>query len=344
MPKIIHEQGIAAIDLAKELKLEILGSKTCTAKTVEAIEDAKPYCLTFFKGKSELLLESLTQSLNNVVIIIPEKLKNSPLPKDSAYILSNDPFKSFLNLIPKFFESDVSEYQIHPTSVIHPSAIIKQGAQVGPFCSIAKDVVIGENCIIHSNVTIYPRVNVGKNSIIHSGASIREDVIISEECIIQNGAVIGGDGFGYIPDSQKGLISVPQIGNVVLEKNVDVGANTCIDRATLGSTKIGSGSKVDNLVQIGHNTQVGSFSIICGQAAIAGSSKIGNQVILGGNVGVADHTEIADGARFAAFSGLHGHYEKGDYAGNPALPASTYRRVVASLTKLPDLIKKVRGM
>jgi UDP-3-O-[3-hydroxymyristoyl] glucosamine N-acyltransferase len=171
-----------------------------------------------------------------------------------------------------------------------------------------------------------------------------EDVVLKEGVVIQNGAVIGADGFGYLPDPEKGLIPVPQVGNVTLCRAVEIGANTCIDRATLGTTFIDMGSKIDNLVQIGHNTKVGKHTIICGQSAIAGSSKIGNQVVLGGNVGVADHTEVADGCRFGAFSGLHGKYEiKGDYAGNPAMPASTYRRVVTLIPKLPELFKKLKN-
>jgi len=301
-------------------------------------EEPKNNHLTFFKGQSVQALQNKIKSVGNLVILVPKDFQ-SLQPSTNILIQVENPHKSFIEAIPLFYQATKTSFGVDQKSDIHSSVKIGEGSNVGPFTYIGPNTKIGKNTYIHPHVTIYNNVSIGDNCTIHSGAIIREDVEIGNNITIQNGAIIGADGFGYIPDPKVGLITVPQIGNVKLSDNVDIGANACIDRAALDSTRIGQGTKIDNLVQIGHNTQIGSFSIVCGQAAIAGSTKIGNQVILGGNVGVADHTEIADGCRFAAFSGLHGKYtERADYAGNPAMPAKLYRRVVASLLRLPKLV------
>jgi len=341
MPKLLLENGLSPKYIAEKINSQAEGDLSIKVHGVCSLEESEEKMLSFYRGSS---LQTLTETLNSTsasLILVPKNLEVVSIPEGKAIIKVPEPFHAFISLIPLFFAKDKSDYGHSTNAFIHPSAEIDPSAEIGPFSYIGAEVRIEKNVVIHPHVTIYPRVRVGAGSIIHSGASIREDTQIEADVIIQNGAIIGADGFGYVPDATRGLIPVPQIGNVVLSTRSEVGANTCIDRATLGATKIGSGTKVDNLVQIGHNTQVGSHTIICGQSAIAGSSKIGNQVVLGGNVGVADHTVIADGCRFGAFSGLHGTYEtKGDYAGNPAMPARTYRRVVACLPKLPELFRK----
>ena len=173
---------------------------------------------------------------------------------------------------------------------------------------------------------------------------IREDCIVGSDTVIQNGAVIGADGFGYVPDKELGLAPVPQVGVVVLSDRVDVGANACIDRATLGTTLVGLGTKIDNLVQVGHNTKIGKFAILCGQTGVAGSCDIGNQVVLGGAVGVADHIQIVDGCRIAGKSVVFGNLtEKNDYAGYPARPAGEWRRSMAIVSKLGRDSRKVNS-
>ncbi len=346
MPLLHNAEGISVESIAEKTGAKIIGSPSLRVSGISSLEEPRPDALSFYRGSSVQSLidqcSSESASKNIRAVLIQESLEIEKPVEGKAFLKVKDPFHAFVKLVPLFFKEDVPSYGIHPQACIDPSAEISKSAQIGPFSYIGAGAVIEDNVIIHPHVTIYPRVRVGASSVIHSGAHIREDVHLQPGVIIQNGAIIGADGFGYLPDPEKGLIPVPQIGNVSLSSGVEVGANACIDRATLGSTHIGMGTKIDNLVQIGHNTKIGNFSIICGQSAIAGSTKIGNQVVLGGNVGVADHTEIADGCRFGAFSGLHGKYEtKGDYAGNPAMPARTYRRVVACLPKLPELFRKI---
>lgn len=321
----------------------VITSVDTIVEGVCSTEESKENFITFYNGKSKSALEKVLENLKASAIIVSKEINLDNIKSNNISILhSQEPQKAFLVLVNFFHPQILPNFEIHPKSEIDHSTKLGDNCKIGPFTYIGRSCLIGENTVVHPNVTIYDNVKIGKNCVIHSGASIRENVNIGDNIVIQNGAVIGADGFGYIP-GPAGLITVPQVGNVKLENNVDIGANTCIDRAALGSTKVGIGTKIDNLVQIGHNTHIGMHSIVCGQSAIAGSSKIGNQVVLGGNVGVADHTEITDGCRFAAFSGLHGKYsEKGDYGGNPALPAKLYRKVVGILPRLPELAKSLK--
>jgi len=343
MPRLKLTDGIRAQNISDLVSGRVLGDPERKLFNVAAIEDSQEGDLCFYKGVStSAFLKALDKKLPSAVFV-PISFSNMDLPTNTTLILHKDPFSALLSIIPKFFSRDEVEYKISPKADIHASAEIHPEVSVGAYTVVGKEVKIGKGAIIHPHVTIYARVTIGENTEVHSGVTIREDVIVGSNCIIQNGAIIGADGFGYVPDPIKGLAGVPQIGIVELADWTEVGANTCIDRATLGSTRIGKGSKIDNLVQIGHNCQVGSFSIICGQSAIAGSVKIGNQVVIGGNVGIADHVEIADGCRFGGLSGLVGNYpEKGDYLGNPAVKAYEYRRGVASMKKLPELLKSLK--
>ena len=237
-------------------------------------------------------------------------------------------------MVDQFFPIENLPSSIHPQSIIEQSAQIASDVHVGPFSYIGENTKIGTGSVIHPHVCIYSNVSIGEGVEIHSGAIIREGVIIDDRCVIQNSAVIGAEGFGYYQDLD-GLKPIPQVGTVHLSQNVDIGANTCVDRATLGLTELGPGVKVDNLVQIGHNVKIGSHSIVCGQSGIAGSSIIGRGVILGGGTGIADHAEIEDGSRFAARSAaLTGKFKKGDYAGYPAISVSLWRRMNGLLMKL----------
>jgi len=245
-------------------------------------------------------------------------------------------------------------YLLHPPKSpetnVHPTAIIGINCSLGPLISLGAYVVIGDNVtieknvVIHPHVTIYSGVTISANSVIHAAAVIRENVIIGEECVIQSGVVIGGDGFGYFPQNGRHQ-RIPHIGNVILKDRVDVGANSTIDRAMLGSTFIDSETKLDNLVMVGHNVKIGQRSLLCGQAGIAGSTEIGNDVVLGGNSGVADHVQIVDGVRLGAKTGAVGSIsEKGDYAGYPHMKIRDFKRLFALFRKLPEMLKRIKDL
>jgi UDP-3-O-[3-hydroxymyristoyl] glucosamine N-acyltransferase len=250
-------------------------------------------------------------------------------------IIVSDPIRALVQISPLFYEPDSYPAGVHPSAVIDPSATVAASAHIGPFVSIGAGAVIEEGCVIHSHVSIYPRVTIRRRAVVHAHAVIREDCEVGEAGVIQPGAVIGADGFGYLPDPKRGLVPVPQMGSVTLHRGVDVGANSCIDRATIGETRIGVGTKVDNLVQIGHNVTIGSHSIICGQSGIAGSCSLGDQVVMGGNAGVADHVSITSNVRVAAKSAvMHDISAPGDYGGYPAAPAREWRKSIVVLRRL----------
>jgi len=256
-------------------------------------------------------------------------------------LLVADPQSALFSLSELFYQKiDVAD-GINSHAVIDPSAKLGANVKVGAFCVIEANCEVGSDTVIHSHVVIYPGAKIGKGCTIHAGAVIREGSIVGDYNLIQNGAVIGAEGFGYVP-GPRGLQLVPHTGRVVLDAHVDVGANSCIDRAALGTTAIGLNTKIDNLAQIGHNVQIGQHAVICGQVGIAGSAKIGDKVVLGGQSGVADHLKIVSGARIAGHAGVSKNIETpGDYAGYPTLPASRWRRASMLMARLPQILKKL---
>jgi len=324
-------------DIANELKAELVGDGSKAVNGICSLDDLQPGFIAFSTEKSAAKLRKLISEVraNLGALIISNSVELETAGLGISILKVDDPMRAVLKLIPYFFEPIRIAPGISEQALVSSTAKIGKGTAIGPFCSIADQVVIGENVLIHPHVTIYSGAVIGANSVIHAGAVIREDCILGQNTVVQNGAVVGADGFGYIPDAELGLKAIPQVGRVRLADGVEIGANSCVDRATLGETQIGRGSKLDNLVQVGHNVSVGEFSILCAQVGIAGSSKVGNQVILGGGVGVADHLNIVDGCRFAARTGVVSHIvAKGDYAGFPAMPAAAWRRYIAKLLKL----------
>ncbi|MCB0329860.1 MAG: UDP-3-O-(3-hydroxymyristoyl)glucosamine N-acyltransferase [Bdellovibrionales bacterium] len=323
-----------------------------TVRGLSSLHSPAPETIVFTskrQGLSPKDLSVLEAGQIAAVITAKDSSFDNSAVKSFSVLTSDDPYRSFLELIPSFFAKQPGPTGVvHSTAVIDDSALIGENTDIGPYCVVGRDVQIGKGCRLYPHVVIYDGVNVGDHCVIHSGATVREDVSIGTGCYIQNGVVVGSDGFGYIPDKTSGLKSVPQVGTTSIADYVDIGANTCIDRAALGKTSIGSSTKLDNLVQIGHNVSIGSYSIVCAQAGLAGSSSIGNQVTIGGQVGIADHLQIHDGVRIGAKSGVTGSLsEKGDYLGYPALPAAQWRRQHAILSRLmkysKGLAKLLRG-
>jgi UDP-3-O-[3-hydroxymyristoyl] glucosamine N-acyltransferase len=224
---------------------------------------------------------------------------------------------------------------IHPKSIIEEAAIIGRGSRIGAGSYIGPKVQIGENVTIYPNVTILDECTIGNNSVIWPGAVIRERCHIGSDCIIHPNATIGADGFGFRPDPQRGLVKIPQIGNVIIGNNVEIGANSCVDRGKFSSTVLGDGCKIDNLVQIGHNSKLGKFCIMAGNSGLAGSVTLGNGVIIGGSASIKDHTTIGDGAIVGAGSGVTGDIPAGKtMLGYPAVEARDALKQWAILKRL----------
>ncbi len=297
--------------------------------------------LCFSKGQSIRKLEEELPAGSIAGIFISNQIKLEGTLNHN-YLQVEDPQLTFMNCTELFFEKIISTGEIAASAIISPSAQLGVNVQIAEHVIIGDNTVIGDHTVIHPNSTIYHNVKIGQHCLIHSNVVIREYCELGNKIIIQNGTIIGADGFGYLP-TKLGLQNVPQIGNVIIEDFVDIGACSCIDRATSGSTIIGFSTKIDNHVQIGHNVQIGKFCIICGQTGIAGSCEIGDQVVLGGNVKVKDHIIIPSNTRLGGNSMVNQQIrEAGDYSGYPAVPAKTWTRNSATLKDLAQTIKEIR--
>lgn len=265
--------------------------------------------------------------------------------RDIAILRAKDPYLAYTRALRIFHPEPQLEPFIHPSAVIDPSARIPSHIAIGACVVIGRNVEIAEGVCIHPNVTIYDDVSIGRDSIIHSGVAIRERTVIGERVVIFNNAVIGCDGFGYAKDEQKRWLKIPQTGRVVLEDDVEIGAGTTIDRASVGESRIGRGTKVDNLVQIGHSCTVGEDSLLCAQVGLAGSSHIGNRVILAGQAGVAGHLTIGDDVVLTAKSATSHDIPAGKViSGIPAFDNKDWLRSTAAFRRLGEIQRTVREL
>ena len=335
--------GIALTQIAELIGAEIIGSKDPVVSCMCSFDTPEQGAIAFSAEKSARRLIDLLPKSPIVALIIDPAINVEKLPKHISYLKAARPFASFIDLVPLFYTNYERPAGISPLASVNPSATIGKDVSIDAFVSIGAGCVIGDGTTIYSHVVLYPEVTVGKNVVLHAGAIIRERCILGNDIIVQNGAVIGGDGFGYIPDAKLGVRSVPQVGQVRLADKVEIGVNTCVDRGAFGDTTLGFNTKIDNLVQIGHNVSIGQFSFVCGQTAIAGSAKIGNQVTIGGSSSVAGHLEICDSARLTGHSSFTNTVRvAGDYGGFPAQPVMKWRRQTAALRRLPSLIAELR--
>jgi UDP-3-O-[3-hydroxymyristoyl] glucosamine N-acyltransferase len=283
------------------LKGEIIGTTTKQITAPEQLESAKENEISFIGSKKYEKLWSTSLAcaaiVNEDVSIEPGenrvfiKVKNADLAMSQVLALFAPPTPIFRNAI-------------HPTAIIDETASIGRESRIGAGSYIGPNVTIGDYVTIYPNVTILDESTIGNNTVIWSGVVIRERCQVGNDCIVHPNATIGADGFGFRPDPEKGLVKIPQIGNVVIGNNVEIGANTCVDRGKFSSTIVGDGCKIDNLVQIAHNSKLGKFCIMAGNSGLAGSVTLGNGVIIGGSVSVKDHLTIGDGAIIGAGSGV----------------------------------------
>jgi UDP-3-O-[3-hydroxymyristoyl] glucosamine N-acyltransferase len=302
-----------------------------------SIDSARPGQITFI---SDLKYAPLAATSQASALIVHEKFPAAPKPllrvRNTQYAYA----RAVELLHPRLHEP----HGVHPTAVIHPSARIGPGASIGAYVVIGEDVEIGEHCTLLPHVVIYRDVKIGKNFFAHSHVSIREGSRIGDRVLLHNGVVIGSDGFGFAKDDHGAWYKIPQVGRVVIEDNVEIQANSCVDRASLGETRIGRNTKIDNLAQVAHNCIIGENSMLCAQVGLAGSTEIGKNVILAGQVGVAGHCKIGDNVIVTAKSGTHGDIPAGSmFSGYPAIDHKQWLRSVTALAKLPELLRALRG-
>lgn len=315
------------------------GNPECVVTGVSKIEEGKMGTLTFFANQK---YEKYVYSTDASVIIVNKDFVPAE-PIKATLIRVDDAYQSLAVLLEMYENMQPQKSGVEQPSFINESATIGEFVYVGAFSYISEKVKIGTNSKIHPQVFLGDNVKIGENTIIYPGVKVYKNCVIGNNCVIHAGAVIGGDGFGFAPDANNEYKKVSQIGNVVIEDNVEIGSNTTIDRATMGSTIIRRGAKLDNLIQIAHNVEVGENTVIAAQTGVAGSTKIGRNCMFGGQVGVTGHVTVADGSRFAAQTGIAGAIkrENGVWMGSPAINVVDYQKAYVVFRKLPELKKQV---
>jgi UDP-3-O-[3-hydroxymyristoyl] glucosamine N-acyltransferase len=333
-----------AAQIAGLLNGTVDGDENQAVNNLSKIEEGKPKTLSFLGNPK---YEPYIYTTNASIVIVNTSFKaEKPLKPGCTLIRVENAYESFAKLLEIYNQFINNKVGVEQPSYISNSASYGTSCYIGAFAYIGDKVKIGDNVKIYPNVVIGDHSVIGDNSIIYAGVKIYTDTKIGKDCTIHAGAVIGSDGFGFAPNKENNYSKVPQIGNVILEDNVEIGANTAIDRATLGSTIIRKGAKLDNLIQIAHNVEIGENTVIAGQSAIAGSTKIGKNCMIGGQVGIVGHIKIADGVKIAGQSGVGQSIEKENeiVQGSPAFGISDYRRSYVLFRSLPKLNEKLNDL
>jgi UDP-3-O-[3-hydroxymyristoyl] glucosamine N-acyltransferase len=322
-------------ELASRLNAELHGDKDVEITGVKGIEEAGPTEITFVANPRYTGLARTTKAA--AVLVEPE------FPEIAAATLRiKNPYHAFSRALAIFYQSPVYPEGIHPTAVIDSSAEIGPGAHIGAYVVVGTGVRLGAHATLLPHVVLYTGVQAGHHFFAHAHAVVREGCILGDHVTLENGAIIGADGFGFSKNDKGEWEKIPQSGPVRLGSRVDVQANACVDRATVGATEIGDGSKVDNLVQVGHGSKVGKDTLLCAQTGLAGSSVVGNNVTLAGQTGIAGHCTVGDGVILTAQSAVSHDVPAGKMiSGSPGFDNRIWLRAVAIFQRLPELLKRL---
>jgi UDP-3-O-[3-hydroxymyristoyl] glucosamine N-acyltransferase len=324
-------------DLAPRLGATLRGNGATDVFRVRGIEEAGPGDLSFvsnarYLGKLATTRASAVIVAKDVECIVPS-------------LLTDNPYLAFARAVGILHESPRPPAGVHASAQVDPTAVLGEGVHVGALAVVGPRVRLGARSVVHPHVTLYADVVVGDDCVLHSGAQVREACRLGNRVIVQNGAIVGADGFGFAKDEAGRYHKIPQVGIVVIEDDVEIGALTAVDRAALGETRIGRGTKLDNLVQIGHSVKVGRDTAVAAQVGVAGSATIGDRVILAGQVGVVGHLKIGDGVIVTAQSGVPGDVEPGAViSGSPAFPNREWLKSIAVFPRLPELLRRLRAL
>jgi UDP-3-O-[3-hydroxymyristoyl] glucosamine N-acyltransferase len=322
-------------ELAERLGAELRGDAEREVTGVKGIEEAGPSEVTFVANPRYTGLARKTHAA--AILVEPE------FPEiEAATLRIKNPYFAFARTLGFFYQAPHYEPGVHPTAVVHPTAEIGKEAHIGAYVVIGPRVRLGAHATILPHVVIYPDVTVGSHLFAHAHAVIREGCVLGDHVTLENGAVVGADGFGFAKNDAGEWVKIPQSGPVRLGSRVDVQANACIDRATVGATEIGAGTKVDNLVQVGHGSKVGENTLLCAQVGLAGSSVIGNNAILAGQAGVAGHCSLGDGVILTAQSAVSHDVPAGKMiSGSPGFDNRIWLRAAALFQRLPELARRL---
>jgi UDP-3-O-[3-hydroxymyristoyl] glucosamine N-acyltransferase len=303
---------------------------------VSGIEHAGPGQITFV---ANVKYNAAAKSTKASAVIVAENFPAIP----TGMLRSKNPYLAWAKAVELFYQPPRYAPGVHPTAAIHPSAKIGKNAHVGPYVVVDQGAEIGDNAVLLAHVVIYCGARIGNNFFAHAHAVVREFCQLGDDVVLQNGVVVGSDGFGFAKDDAGHWRKIVQSGPAILEDDVEVQANACIDRASVGETRIRRGARIDNLVQVGHGSSVGEDTLLCAQVGLAGSTEVGSNVILAGQVGVAGHCQVGDGAIATAQSGIPNDVPAGaTVSGYPAMDNKLWLRCCAAYAKLPELVKAVR--
>jgi UDP-3-O-[3-hydroxymyristoyl] glucosamine N-acyltransferase len=332
----LAEQLGATLTPAPGATLSALSAREITG--VAGLEKAGPHDVSFL---ANIRYGPLARSTKAAALLVEPSAPEFPLPT----LRIENPYLAFARALELFHPSHRFAPGVHATAVVSPSARIGARAHIGAYVVIGDGVTIGDDAVLLPHVVLYPGARIGSRFFAHAHAIVREGCQLGDNVTLQNGAVIGADGFGFAKAQDGSWTKILQTGPAVLEDSVEVQANACIDRASVGETRIAKGAKIDNLVQVGHGSSVGENSLLCAQVGLAGSSNIGRNVILAGQVGVAGHLTIGDGAIATAQTGIPSDVAPGAVvSGYPAMENKAWLRTVAAINRLPDLIRKLRSL
>ena len=325
-------------DLAANLSCRLDGDGNIEIHRVAGLQDAGPGDITFLANRK---YEKLLATTRASAVILRDGVEAGDLP----CLRARDPYLVFARAVGLLSPPERLSPGIHPHTAIAADASIGNGVSIGAFVAVGAGAAIGDRTVIFPNVTIGPGARVGSDCVIHSNVSLRERVTLGDRCILQNGVVIGGDGYGFVRRSDGTHEKIPQVATVVIEDDVELGANTTVDRPAVGETRIRQGTKIDNLVQIAHGVTIGRNVLMAAQVGIAGSTEIGDDVVFGGQVGVGGHLTIGKGAIAVGQSGVTNSLDPGALVGGyPAIDAREWRRSSAVFRRLPELKRRIEAL
>ncbi len=326
--------------LAALVRGRLVGDGSVFIHSARSVSEAGPGDITFIEN--ERYAKMLRTCPASAAIVGPH-FKKMPTERPLPVIEVEDPIQAFLAVRKHLSGAEKPRWVgVHPQAWVAPSAQIGKDVAIYPFVYVGDEAVIGDGVTLHPGVVIGDRCRVGRDSVLHPNAVLYSDVILGERVEVHAGTVLGGDGFGYrLVDGKH--VKVPQTGRVEVGNDVEIGANCTVDRATFEATRIGDGSKIDNLVMIGHNNQVGRHNLLCGQVGIAGSCKTGDYVVMAGQAGIKDNTEIGDRVTIGAQAGVHRNIPSGQQVlGSPAIPVREQRRIFQMIARLPEMHRQLR--
>jgi UDP-3-O-[3-hydroxymyristoyl] glucosamine N-acyltransferase len=331
-------------ELASRVGAEVQGDGAAVVEGVAPLEDAGPAHLSFFANKRYRAEFEATRA--GAVLVAPDEV----VPRGRTVLRSANAYLAFAKISTLFHPPPAPQPGIAPQAVVHPGAKVHPTAQVMALATVGEGAEVGARTVLHPGVHIGAAARIGEDCLLYPNVVVRERCVVGDRVILQPGVVVGGDGFGFAFDPEgdgRGPrhFKVPQSGIAVVEDDVELGANTCVDRATLGETRVGRGTKADNLVQIAHNVQVGALSLLVAQVGIGGSTRLGVGVVAGGQSGIIGHLEIGDGVKLGAQAGVIGDIPAGEtWMGYPARPYAIWSRSTVLLNKLPEMHKELRAL